>query len=103
MAEYLQLTPGQLAEQCEQYAKELRKVKGDLTMAQHIALRALMGQVNEPSPGLFALILDRTEGKVKDQLEVSGDADKALRIEVVYANRDIRAPSAAPGAGDDQG
>jgi hypothetical protein len=91
MGEFGNLTPAQLAERCEQYASELRKVKGDMPMFAHIALRALMGQINEPTPGLFALILERTEGKVKDKLEVSGDADNALRIEVVYAHRPIDA------------
>jgi hypothetical protein len=87
MSEYGNMTPAQLADLCEQYAAQLKKVKGDMSMFAHIAIRALMGQINEPSPGLFALILDRTEGKVKDKLEVTGEDGKTLRIEVVYANR----------------
>ena len=72
MSEYGQMTPAQLADLCIQYASELKKVKGEMSMFAHIAIRALMGQINEPTPGLFALILDRTEGKVKDKLELTG-------------------------------
>ena len=69
--EYGNVTPAALADQCVQYATELRRVKGDMTMFAHIAVRALMAQVNEPSPGLLAQILERTEGKVADKLIVS--------------------------------
>ncbi len=64
-------TPGALAKDMEQYAKELKKVKGEMTMFAHIAIRALMGQINEPSPGLLALILERTEGKVTQPIDVN--------------------------------
>lgn len=66
--EFGNLTPRELADLCAHYATELKKVKGNMPMFAHIAIRALMAQVNEPSPGLFSLILDRTEGKVADKL-----------------------------------
>jgi hypothetical protein len=84
LAEFGKMTPRELADLCETYAADLKKVKGDMPMFAHIAIRALMGQINEPSPGLFAHILDRTEGKVKDKLELSGDSTAPLRIVIEY-------------------
>jgi hypothetical protein len=80
-------TPAELADLCTQYAADLKKVKGDMPMFAHIAIRALMGQINEPSPGLFAIILDRTEGKVKDRLELSGDVAAPVVLKVVYSDK----------------
>lgn len=88
ISEYGNLTPKELAGLCVQYATDLKKVKGDMSMFAHIALRALMGQINEPSPGLFALILDRTEGKVQDRLELSGDTSAPIVLKVVYTDKE---------------
>jgi len=98
--EFGNLTPAQLAEQCAQYAAELKKVKGDMPMFAHIAIRALMGQINEPSPGLFALILERTEGKVAQP--IAGDPAAPFKVVIEYANDNRDAAPPAPGAADDQ-
>lgn len=87
LSEYGGLTPSQLADLCEQYAADLKKVKGEMPMFAHIAMRALMAQINEPSPGLLAVILDRTEGKVKDRLELSGDVAAPVVLKVVYTDK----------------
>lgn len=78
--EFGNMMPAQLAELCETYAKDLRKVKGEMSMFAHIAVRTLMAQINEPTPGLLAQILDRTEGKVQDKLQVSGDENAPLVV-----------------------
>lgn len=103
LREFGQLSPEQLAERCETYSRDLRKVKGDMSMFAHIALRALMGQINEPTPGLLAQIMDRTEGKVKDQVELTGDAAAPLRIEIVYSDDPGEAAAPASGPAADQG
>ena len=101
LKDFGQQTPAQLAELCANYASELKKVKGDMPMFAHIAIRALMGQINEPTPGLFSVILERTEGKVKDQVELTGDAAAPIRIEIAYSHPSDAAEP-APGPADDQ-
>jgi hypothetical protein len=100
LLEFGSLTPRELSDRCAQYAAELKKVKGDMSMFAHIALRALMGQINEPSPGLFALILERTEGKVSQP--ISGDPDAPLKIVIEYADSQSHPARPAPGATEDQ-
>lgn len=98
--EYGNLTPAQLADRCKQYAADLKKVKGDMPVFAHIAIRALMGQINEPTPGLFALILERTEGKVTQP--IGGDAAAPFRVVIEYADSQSDAAAPAPGATADQ-
>jgi len=88
LKEFGAMTPAQLAELCEDYAKELRKIKGNMSMFAHIAVRTLMGQINEPSPGLLAQLLDRTEGKVKDQLELTGADGGPVAITTIEVVKD---------------
>lgn len=102
LREFGKLSPSQVADLFDTYAKELRKVKGDMSLFAHIAIRALMAQINEPSPGLLAQILDRTEGKVKDQVEVSGENGAPLKIVIQYADHHADPAKAPSGAGADQ-
>jgi hypothetical protein len=87
LSEYGSKTPSELADLCTQYASDLKKVKGDMPMFAHIAIRALMAQINEPSPGMFAILLDRTEGKVQEKLQLSGDPSAPVVLKVIYTDK----------------
>jgi len=58
------MSPLEVAEACEVYAKEFRKFKGEMTTASIIAARALLTLMNETEAKVFATILDRTDGKL---------------------------------------
>jgi len=63
------MTPEQAGEMCAVYARELRQVKGDVPLAALAALRVWLAVINEPSPGLFAQLLDRIDGPVPTRIE----------------------------------
>lgn len=97
MKQFAGMTPVQVADYCEVFAKELRKHPGELPIAGVIAVRALMQAMDEPQPGMFGHVLDRTEGPVKQHVEVSGDEDKPLHI---FRHEAVVASVAARSAGD---
>lgn len=63
-------SPAALSAELKQYAAQLKQVKGDLPIFGHIAIRTLMALINEPDARLLAQVLDRTEGKVSQPVEV---------------------------------
>jgi len=69
LREWGAMTPEQAAELCTTYARELRQAKGDIPLAAFAALRVWLAVINEPSPGLFAQLLDRIDGPVPTKIE----------------------------------
>lgn len=64
------MTPKAAGELCELYAVELKKGGDKSSIFAVIALRLLMSQMNEPDSRLLEVLLDRTEGKVSQPIEV---------------------------------
>lgn len=61
----------EVAVACEVYAKEFKKAKGDVPLFAIIAARALLTLMNESEARLLGHVLDRTEGKVTQPLDVN--------------------------------
>lgn len=97
LRQFAGMSPVQVADYCEVFAKELRKHPGDLPMAGVIAARILMQQIDEPQPGVLGHLLDRTDGTVKQQVEVSGDEKKPLHV---FRHEAVVASVATGSAGD---
>lgn len=93
LREFGNMTPKALADVCSLYSAELKKGGDKTTMFGLIAARLLMSQVNQPDSRLLDVLLDRTEGKVTDKLEVNdmrekADSDLIREFEsIVYAAR----------------
>ena len=83
-------TPGQLVKylQSGELESAFRKMPSPVTMKRLIVLRWFVAQMNEPSPALAGLILNRSEGKVSDNI---GGATK-----IVYVGRDSKWESNGP-------
>jgi hypothetical protein len=81
------MTSEQAAKLCKLYSAELRKADtGELPLASILALRVWMSLMNEPTPGLFAEVMDRLEGKVTQTVDQKNSGD--MTIKVVYVKRD---------------
>jgi len=90
LKEFGAMTSEQLAQVCEQYAPEFRKMKtGPVPLAGVVALRWWMAMINEPSPGLIGHALDRIDGAVEQKAKIDGTGTQT--IEVVYVNHQDRA------------
>ena len=66
--EFGNMTPVQAGKLFKLLARELDKGGDELPVFAIVALRTLVSLMNEPTPGLIAQVLDRTEGKVADKL-----------------------------------
>ena len=64
------MSPVEVAEHCEIYAKELRRKTGNMTTAAIIAARAIMTLMDETDPKVLAQLLDRTDGKLATTLDI---------------------------------
>lgn len=68
--EFGNMTPAQAGALFKLLAKELAKGGDELPIFAIVALRSLVSLMNEPTPGLLLQVLERTEGKVKETLEI---------------------------------
>ena len=80
------LTPNEAAEMSQQVAGKLRSIGDGVTLKQAVVLRVFAALMFEPQPGLLNAFMERTEGKVKDQVELSGDEEKPITIRIVKAS-----------------
>lgn len=102
LKQFAGMSPVQVAEHCEVYAKELRKHPGELPIAGVIAARMLMQQMDEPQPGVLGQVLDRTDGPVENHVTVAGDAAAPLTIRVIREGGYAEPAEPAPGTAADQ-
>jgi len=58
-------------------AEFIQLKRGQPTQKQQAVMAVYMALKNDPQPGVFNAIMDRTEGKVTEKLEVSDLRDKA--------------------------
>lgn len=79
------LTPSEAADMSQQVAGKLRSIGDAVTLRQAVVLRVFAALMFEPQPGLLNAFMERTEGKVKDQIELSGDEEKPITIKIVRA------------------
>lgn len=70
------------AEYCATLAKDLVKLKG-VTLKEAVALRVFVALMNEPEARLLNAVMDRDEGKVKDETEHSGETI----LRVIYGDK----------------
>lgn len=99
LKEWGAMTSEQAAKLCKLYSAELRKADtGDLPLASILALRVWMSVMNEPTPGLFSELMDRTEGKVTIPVKNYNTGTTTFKIEYVNDWRSVDT-SAQPASG----
>lgn len=102
MRQFASMTPVQVADYCEVFAKELRKHPGDLPIAGVIAVRALMQQMDDPQPGMFGHVIDRIDGALDQSVTVNGNDEKPLTIHIIREGGYAEPSEPASGAAEDQ-
>lgn len=68
--EFGNMTPAAAGKLFKLLGKQLAKGGDELPIYAIVALRTLVSLMNEPTPGLIAQVLERTEGKVSQPVEV---------------------------------
>jgi hypothetical protein len=66
--------------------KEFAKLPEGITMKQLVVMTVYAALLREPSPGNWRELMERADGKVKDQVELSGDEEKPITIRIVRAS-----------------
>jgi hypothetical protein len=82
LKEFAGMTPQAVAEECDTFAKELRRHPDKLPMAGIVAVRALMALIDEPDARLFGHVLDRIDGVQTTKNDALGN----LNINVSYTS-----------------
>ena len=72
------LTIGELKERYAIYAKRFPGVPDDIHLKDLVALSVLVGLAIEPTPGLLATLLDRTDGPLEHTINVNKLSDEEL-------------------------
>lgn len=71
-----ELTPSEAAARSLELAKRLLSIGDGVTLKEAVVLRVYSSLLFEPQPGLFNAFMERTEGKVKQPIEVDDLRDK---------------------------
>lgn len=69
-------TPSEAAERSLSLAKQLLEIGDGVTLKEAVTLRVYAALLFEPQPGLFNSVMERTEGKVSQPIEVNDLRDK---------------------------
>ena len=70
MENFLGMTAVEVADTCAQFAKDFKRFGSDVPIAAAIAARSLLTLLNDTDARLLSVVLDRTEGKVMQPVEV---------------------------------
>jgi len=87
------MEPGEAAQTFGEIAKQLRSMPGGVTLKEFVVMRIYAAMLFEPSSSLWGHMLDRVDGKVKDEIDAKGD----ITIRVVRADR-VKYDDADPNA-----
>ena len=71
MENFLGMTAVEVADTCAQFAKDFKRFGSDVPIAAAIAARSLLTLLNDTDARLFSVVLDRTEGKVMQPVEMT--------------------------------
>lgn len=77
------MEPGEAAHTFGEIAKQLRNMPAGVTLKEFVVMRIYAAMLFEPSSSLWGHMLDRVDGKVKDEIDANGD----ITIRVVRADR----------------
>jgi hypothetical protein len=72
------LTIGELKERYAVYAERFPGVPDDIHLKDLVALSVLVGLAIEPTPGLLATLLDRTDGPLEHTINVNRMSDEEI-------------------------
>jgi len=71
------MTPIEAAEHAHAIAGKLKQMGGAITLKEAVVIRGYAALLFEPSSSLMNIYMDRTDGKVKDRLDLTSN-DKEL-------------------------
>lgn len=81
-------------------AKQFGKLTPGVTLKEFVVLRVFAALIDDPQPGLLNAFMERVEGKVSDELKLSGNTAAPLTFQVVYGPRRVIARAAPETSGD---
>lgn len=73
-------TPPEAAARSLELAKQLLKIGGGVTLKEAAIIRIFGAVLFEPQPGLVNILIERAEGKVKEQVELTGKDGGPLEV-----------------------
>jgi len=81
------MTPIEAAQHAQAIAGKLKTLGDGLTLKEAVVIRVYASLLFEPQPGLLNSFMERAEGKIKDNVDLTSNG-KELLIRIVKASDD---------------
>ena len=81
------MTGDEVANMAGYMAKEFKRLPSGVTLKQIVIMRTYAQMINEPSPGLLGVIMDRDEGKVKESIDMT-ISEKVYEVDIEDGGHD---------------
>lgn len=97
---YGDMTPVEIAEAASSVAGQLKKIGGGITMKEAVVIRIFAALMFEPTQGLWTSLMERTDGKVLQAVDLTTKGEKIDSADDTRAEilRKLASIAAATGA-----
>jgi hypothetical protein len=82
---YGDMTPEEIANKAKDIAGQLKKIGGGISMKEAVVIRVFAALMFEPTSGLWKELMERTEGKVQERVDVTSNGE-SLTINIRKAS-----------------
>lgn len=94
-----EMTPIEAAEHAKAIAGKLRTLGDGLTLKEAVVVRVYASLLFEPTASLLNSFMERAEGKVKGELDLTSDGEP---LKVIFEYAENTNPETTPSASDNQ-
>ena len=81
ITKYGNMTGDEVATIAGYMAKEFKRLPEGVTLKELVVMRVYGQMINEPSPGLLSAFMDRTDGKVKESIDLTV-IEKVFKVDI---------------------
>lgn len=79
------MTPIEAAEHAQSIAGKLKQMGGGITLKEAVVIRGYAALLFEPTSSLMTVYMDRTDGKVKEQIDITSNGNTLGQVDEARA------------------
>ena len=87
ITKYGNMTGNEVATIAGYMAKEFKRLPEGVTLKELVVMRVYGQMINEPSPGLLSAFMDRTDGKVRESIDMT-ISEKVYEVDIEDGGQD---------------
>lgn len=97
------MTPIEAAEHAHAIAGKLKQMGGAMTLKEAVVIRGYAALLFEPTSSLMNVYMDRTDGKVKEQVDITSGGETLTEIGIRHIDYRNGITPPSDGSGEDSG